>query len=166
MKALEKDRTRRYESANELAKDVSGICDDEPVEACPPSRAVPLSASLPAAKKGSVWISTAALLLALIAVLTSINGWPTLRRLQVQQAIDDAVTEVATIARMHRQAGNWNDQTAFSQAREQLQRALALAESGSVDSRLIRGFDNSLMNSMKNSETGNCWWPCSRLGSL
>ena len=37
MKALEKDRTRRYESANELAKDVQRYLDDEPVEACPPS---------------------------------------------------------------------------------------------------------------------------------
>ncbi len=37
MKALEKDRTRRYESANELAKDVQRYLDDEAVEACPPS---------------------------------------------------------------------------------------------------------------------------------
>ena len=34
MKALEKDRTRRYESANELAKDVQRYLDDEAVEAC------------------------------------------------------------------------------------------------------------------------------------
>ena len=39
MKALEKDRSRRYESANELAKDVQRYLSDEPVEACPPSRA-------------------------------------------------------------------------------------------------------------------------------
>jgi tetratricopeptide (TPR) repeat protein len=37
MKALEKDRTRRYESANELAKDVQRYLNDEAVEACPPS---------------------------------------------------------------------------------------------------------------------------------
>ncbi|NQT37337.1 MAG: protein kinase, partial [Planctomycetes bacterium] len=37
MKALEKDRTRRYESANDLARDVQRHLDDEPVEACPPS---------------------------------------------------------------------------------------------------------------------------------
>jgi serine/threonine protein kinase/tetratricopeptide (TPR) repeat protein len=39
MKALEKDRARRYESANELAKDVQRYLDDEAVEACPPSTA-------------------------------------------------------------------------------------------------------------------------------
>jgi serine/threonine protein kinase/WD40 repeat protein len=38
MKALEKDRTRRYETANGLAMDVQRYLADEPVEACPPSR--------------------------------------------------------------------------------------------------------------------------------
>jgi hypothetical protein len=37
MKAMEKDRTRRYETANGLAADVQRYLDDEPVLACPPS---------------------------------------------------------------------------------------------------------------------------------
>ena len=37
MKALEKDRNRRYETANELARDVDRYLHDEPVLACPPS---------------------------------------------------------------------------------------------------------------------------------
>jgi hypothetical protein len=37
MKALEKDRTRRYETANGFAMDVQRYLIDEPVEACPPS---------------------------------------------------------------------------------------------------------------------------------
>jgi WD40 repeat protein/serine/threonine protein kinase len=37
MKCLEKDRTRRYETANSLARDVERYLRDEPVEACPPS---------------------------------------------------------------------------------------------------------------------------------
>jgi WD40 repeat protein/serine/threonine protein kinase len=37
MKALEKDRTRRYETASALAADVQRYLADEPVEACPPS---------------------------------------------------------------------------------------------------------------------------------
>jgi serine/threonine protein kinase/tetratricopeptide (TPR) repeat protein len=37
MKALEKDRARRYETANGLARDVERYLADEPVEACPPS---------------------------------------------------------------------------------------------------------------------------------
>src|SRR5947208_832211 len=37
MKALEKDRGRRYETANGFAADVQRYLSDEPVEACPPS---------------------------------------------------------------------------------------------------------------------------------
>jgi serine/threonine protein kinase/tetratricopeptide (TPR) repeat protein len=37
MKALEKDRTRRYESASSFARDIERHLRDEPVEACPPS---------------------------------------------------------------------------------------------------------------------------------
>jgi serine/threonine protein kinase len=38
MKALEKDRTRRYESASSLARDIQRHLDDEPVVARPPGR--------------------------------------------------------------------------------------------------------------------------------
>ena len=37
MKALEKDRNRRYETANGFALDVQRYLRDEPVQACPPS---------------------------------------------------------------------------------------------------------------------------------
>ncbi len=38
MKCLEKDRTRRYETANGLARDIERHLENEPVVACPPSR--------------------------------------------------------------------------------------------------------------------------------
>jgi serine/threonine protein kinase len=37
MKALEKDRTRRYETADGLARDIQRYLQDEPVQACPPT---------------------------------------------------------------------------------------------------------------------------------
>src|SRR5262249_8578561 len=37
MKCLEKDRNRRYETANGLAHDIERYLHDEPVQACPPS---------------------------------------------------------------------------------------------------------------------------------
>jgi serine/threonine protein kinase/WD40 repeat protein len=37
MKCLEKDRNRRYETANGLARDIQRYLNDEPVQACPPS---------------------------------------------------------------------------------------------------------------------------------
>src|SRR5258705_9933415 len=38
MKAMEKDRTRRYETANGLALDVKRFLENEPVSARPPSK--------------------------------------------------------------------------------------------------------------------------------
>src|SRR5262249_56613465 len=37
MKCLEKDRSRRYETASSLARDLQHYLADEPVGACPPS---------------------------------------------------------------------------------------------------------------------------------
>ncbi len=37
MKCLEKDRTRRYQTASDLAGDIQHYLDDEPVGACPPT---------------------------------------------------------------------------------------------------------------------------------
>ncbi len=39
MKALDKERSRRYETANGFARDVERFLNDETVEACPPSQA-------------------------------------------------------------------------------------------------------------------------------
>jgi len=38
MRAMEKDRTRRYDTVSGLAQDVERYLSDQPVEACPPSR--------------------------------------------------------------------------------------------------------------------------------
>jgi len=39
MKALEKDRTRRYQTATDFARDIQRYLNDEAVEACPPTTA-------------------------------------------------------------------------------------------------------------------------------
>jgi hypothetical protein len=68
MKALEKDRTRRYETANGLAADIRRYLNDEPVEACPPSSVYMLGKF---ARRNKAWLTTvAAVLLTLFAGLT------------------------------------------------------------------------------------------------
>ena len=54
MKALEKDRNRRYETANGFARDVQRYLADEPVQACPPSAAYRLP-QVRAAEQGAPW---------------------------------------------------------------------------------------------------------------
>jgi serine/threonine protein kinase len=79
MRALEKDRNRRYESAGSLAADVRRYLSDEPVQACPPSAGYRLRKF---ARRNKGWIaaaSAAALVLALavvgLAVSNRLIGW-------------------------------------------------------------------------------------------
>jgi serine/threonine protein kinase/tetratricopeptide (TPR) repeat protein len=65
MKTLEKDRNRRYETANDLAMDVRRYLADEPVQACPPSAGYRLKKFL-RRNKGPV-IAAGAILLCLVA---------------------------------------------------------------------------------------------------
>jgi tetratricopeptide (TPR) repeat protein len=70
MRALEKDRTRRYETATEFASDVGRFLDNEPIEARPPSTTYRLK-KLASRHRTVVTVSTVALM-ALIAA--SIGG--------------------------------------------------------------------------------------------
>jgi serine/threonine protein kinase len=63
LKALEKDRSRRYETANGLARDFEHYLKDEPVEACPPSTAYRLRKFARKHRKGLVTVEAFGLLL-------------------------------------------------------------------------------------------------------
>jgi serine/threonine protein kinase/tetratricopeptide (TPR) repeat protein len=65
MKCLEKDRSRRYETANGLARDVERYLSDDSVEACPPSAGYRLAKFL-RRNRGPV-LSVGVLLLLLVA---------------------------------------------------------------------------------------------------
>jgi len=68
LKALEKDRARRYETANGLARDIQRYLADEAVEACPPSARYRLMKTL-RRNKGPV-LATTVVLLALLGGMT------------------------------------------------------------------------------------------------
>ncbi|MGD9855393.1 MAG: hypothetical protein AB7U20_10645, partial [Planctomycetaceae bacterium] len=72
MKALEKDRNRRYESASEFAADVQRYLDDEPVTACPPSLGYRLQKLI---RRHKGLLSTTAMILATLVVGTIISAW-------------------------------------------------------------------------------------------
>ncbi|MEX2119829.1 MAG: protein kinase [Pirellulales bacterium] len=69
MKSLEKDRNRRYETANGLAADVERYLSDEPVQACPPSASYLLRKFV---QRHKGLVATASLIL--IALLIAIAG--------------------------------------------------------------------------------------------
>src|SRR5437879_769651 len=72
MKALEKDRNRRYETANGFAMDVQRYLADETVLACPPSAGYRLKKF---ARRNRRTLFTAALLGMLLLVVAGIFGW-------------------------------------------------------------------------------------------
>jgi tetratricopeptide (TPR) repeat protein len=71
MRALEKDRNRRYETANAFARDVQRYLADEPVEACPPSAGYRLKKLLRRYKRPALVAGAIALLLVAGLVGTS-----------------------------------------------------------------------------------------------
>src|SRR5205807_10622656 len=75
MKCLDKERNRRYETANALALDLQRYLHDEPVLACPPSAGYRLRKFL-RRNKGPV-LAVALVLLALVAGIigTTLGLW-------------------------------------------------------------------------------------------
>ena len=72
MKALEKDRNRRYDSAGALAEDVRRYLHDEPVLACPPSAGYRLRK---AARRHRAALATAATVFSALAIGAGIAMW-------------------------------------------------------------------------------------------
>jgi hypothetical protein len=72
MKALEKDRNRRYETANAFAMDVQRYLSDEPVQACPPSAWYRFRKFT---RRKKTALAFAGLILFFIALLSGGAGW-------------------------------------------------------------------------------------------
>jgi serine/threonine protein kinase/Tfp pilus assembly protein PilF len=93
MKALEKDRNRRYESASAFAADVQRYLNDEPVLACPPSAGYRCRKF---ARRNRMVLAVAGLVLFFIALLGGVGGWVVRDRLarqakavnELEQALD------------------------------------------------------------------------------
>jgi tetratricopeptide (TPR) repeat protein len=81
MKALEKDRSRRYETANGLARDIQRYLSDETVEACPPSTRYRLWKFTRRYRKALV---TATAFLALLAGGTVVSTWQAMRAMRAE----------------------------------------------------------------------------------
>jgi eukaryotic-like serine/threonine-protein kinase len=122
MKALEKDRNRRYETANGFAMDVQRYLADEPVEACPPSTGYRFR-KFARRNKGALvtgaLISTS--LVAAIVVLAVSNVVVTRERNAKGQALADKVQALTDkdAALMEKQAALKQAQANFTEAKRQ-----------------------------------------------
>jgi eukaryotic-like serine/threonine-protein kinase len=87
MKALEKDRTRRYETANGLAMDIERYLNNEPVVARPPSRLYRFQKLV---RRNKVVFAAAAAVMAALVAGTGTSTWLFLKEREARQRAVEA----------------------------------------------------------------------------
>ena len=98
MKALEKDRNRRYESASDLADDVQRYLDDEPVAACPPSTSYRVWKFV---RHNQAVLATAAIILTILVAATAVSMWLAISATRAEHLADERLnTERKAVQRM------------------------------------------------------------------
>jgi WD40 repeat protein/serine/threonine protein kinase len=128
MKALEKDRNRRYESASTFAADVQRYLHDEPVQACPPSAGYRFRKFARRNKRVVVMACfgcVAALALAVAAVAVFYNG-------KLQQSFEETDRARQTAEAQERRASSALDEARFHQYFHYIARANAGWRDGSM----------------------------------
>lgn len=81
MKALEKDRNRRYETTNGLARDIERYLADEPVQACPPSAGYRLRKF---GRRNKVALATSAVVFSALLVGIAVSTWQAVRAIKAE----------------------------------------------------------------------------------
>jgi tetratricopeptide (TPR) repeat protein len=127
MKALEKDRNRRYETANGFAADIGRYLSDEPVEACPPSAVYRFRKF---ARRNRAGLAFTGLVLLILLTLTGGIGWNVRDRAARQAAVEMQVNLAL------KEAEQWQEEARWPEALSVIKRAEALlAGSGSNELR-------------------------------
>src|SRR5262245_13316766 len=128
MKALEKDRNRRYETANGFAADVQRYLNDEPVQACPPSawyRFRKFARRNKRALTAAVVLGVA--LLVAVGGVTWALGWVKLDQAARQAAVEQEASLALKEAERWQEQGMWREALAAARQAEGL-----LAKGGSA----------------------------------
>jgi len=101
MKALEKDRNRRYETANGFSMDVQRYLADEPVQACPPSAAYRLRKF---ARRHKGTLATVLTILVVLLAGTAVSTWQAVRATRAERKTRDALVRMTAAKAQTRQA--------------------------------------------------------------
>jgi WD40 repeat protein/serine/threonine protein kinase len=134
MKALDKDRSRRYETPSALADDLRRFLREEPVEARPPSAWYRFGKL---ARRNRVAFATAALVAAALVLGTAVSAWQALRASwaegQAAQQRDVAQEQQAAAIKAAQQSATARENVtraheALQRAAEDLRRALYVSD--------------------------------------
>jgi serine/threonine protein kinase len=124
MKALEKDRNRRYDTANGLARDVERYLRDDPVEACPPSASYRFGKFV---RRNKTTLAATSAILFLLVLFGAGVGWMSRDRAVRQQVVEDAASRALKEADELQGRDKWQEALT---AAERAQAALASGEAG------------------------------------
>ena len=127
MKALEKDRDRRYRTANAMARDIQRYLDGEPVEAGPPSRSYRLAKL---ARRYRAWLATAAIFILVLIAATVVSMREAFRAMRAEQAAVDQ-RDRARVAETNVRAER--DRALAAEARTSKAQELTLVEKSRAD---------------------------------
>jgi serine/threonine protein kinase/WD40 repeat protein len=146
MKALEKDRTRRYETANGLAMDITRHLTQEPVQARPPS---PLYRMQKLARRNRVAVAASSAIAGVLIVGAAVSAWQAVRATRAERhakgeaahalRAEKAALEKATFAE--------NEQRRANESAEELRRNLYAADMSTVSQAWEQG-DVGLMQKL------------------
>jgi tetratricopeptide (TPR) repeat protein/serine/threonine protein kinase len=117
MKALEKDRNRRYQSANTLAQDIERYLRDEPVQACPPSW---WYRGRKFVRRHKAKLGTAGLILCFVILLGVGAGWVAWDQADRQSRITADVQSALEESRRLQRESKWPEARAAGERAEAL----------------------------------------------
>jgi serine/threonine protein kinase len=137
MKALDKDRSRRYQTANALALDVQRYLADEPVLACPPSAAYRFRKL---ARRNKAALLAAVLVAVALIVGTVASTWQAIRATRAER-----MAETARAAEAEGRQATEQERNEAQKQREQAEANLQKARAA-VDESFTRVSESKLLD--------------------
>jgi serine/threonine protein kinase/tetratricopeptide (TPR) repeat protein len=132
MKAIEKDRIRRYESASAFAADIERFLSNEPVDACPPSAIYRLRKF---ARRNRVIIGMASLITFSLMTATVVSAGQAIRAREAQR---QAETERDRAENSERQAKSDRERAHHAEQRATTEAAIARAVNDFLQNDLLK----------------------------
>ena len=106
LKAIEKDRERRYETPKELASDIERFMDDKPVEAVPPSAWYLAHKYM---RRHKLAILTAATIVSILILATSVSTWQAIALARANRGAEEKTTAALASENRAQQAKRQSD---------------------------------------------------------
>ncbi len=131
MKCLEKDRTRRYDTANGLAADLRRHLNNEPVVACPPSAAYKFRKAL---RRNKLVFTAAAAVTAALVLGIIASTWQSARAIHAKRE-----AEAAEAQAIQAQANETKQRLLAEQEAAQAEQAKEIADHESIAARRTAG---------------------------